>query len=142
MTEKTVTISMKTCQQVDDQKEVMEIVTNATYSYTPMKQVFTYLQNTPEEGEIVTVITVDRLPAKPLVMLERRGKVHNSLTVQQGIRHQCLYAMGPCTFTMGVYGNTVASSLREDGGSLFLSYALDMNAVHASDNTLELKIQS
>lgn len=141
MAEKTVMISMKTCQQVDGQKDVMEILTKATYSYTPVKQVFTYTEKNPEEGEILTVITVDKLPQKPMVILERRGAFHNSLTVQQGIRHQGNYAMGPCNFTMGVYGNTVASSLSEDRGSLFLSYALDMNAMHASDNTLELKIQ-
>ena len=76
-----------------------------------------------------------------MVILERKGTVHNSMTVQQGVRHQSVYHMGPCTFTMGVYGNTVACSFNEEGGSLFLSYALDMNAQHASNNTLELTIR-
>ncbi len=137
----TVMITMKTRQQVDDQQDTMEIATEATYEYTPLKQVLTYTENHPEEGNIQTVITVDRLPKKPMVILERRGAFHNSMTVQQGIRHQTLYAMGPCNFTMGVYGNTVACSFSETGGSLYLSYSLDMNATHASDNTLELKIE-
>ncbi len=138
---KDVMITMKTCQQVEGVKDGTEITTKATYEYTPLKQVLTYVENTPEEGDIVTVITVDKLPQKPLVILERRGTFHNSMTVQQGVRHQGVYNMGPCTFTMGVYGNTVACSFSEDRGSLFLSYALDMNATHASNNTLELTIK-
>ena len=136
-----VMITMKTCQQVDGVKDESQITTRATYEYTPLKQVLTYVENTPEEGEIFTKITVDKLPQKPMVILERKGTVHNSMTVQQGVRHQSIYRMGPCTFTMGAYGNTVACSFREDGGSLFLSYGLDMNAVHASNNTLELTIK-
>lgn len=141
MITKQVMISMKTAQQAGEVKDQMEITTQATYQYSPMKQVLTYTETTKEEGDILTVITVDRLPQKPLVTLERRGTHNNSMTVQQGVRHQTLYNMGPCTFTMGVYGNTVACGLFEDKGSLFLSYALDMNAVHASNNTLELTIK-
>ena len=141
MAAKQVMITMKTCQQVEGVKDGTEITTNATYEYVPLKQVLTYVENTPEEGDIVTTITVDRLPQKPMVILQRNGTFHNSLTVQQGVRHQGIYNMGPCTFTMGVYGNTVACSFGEEGGSLFLSYALDMNATHASNNTLELTIK-
>lgn len=138
---KEVMITMKTCQQVDAVRDNSEITTTATFEYTPLKQVLTYTENTPEEGDVLTKITVDRLPQKPMVILERKGTFHNSMTVQQGVRHQSIYNMGPCTFTMGVYGNTVACSFNEDGGSLFLSYALDMNATHASNNTLELTIK-
>ena len=134
-------IQMKTCQQVEDVKDAMEITTEATYQYSPLKQVITYVENSPEEGAVQTVITVDRLPQKPLVTLQRKGMRANSMTVQQGVRHQTLYAMGPCSFTMGVYGNAVACSLGENMGSLYLSYSLDINATHASDNTLELSIQ-
>lgn len=141
MAQKQIMMTMKTAQQAGDAKEAMEITTKATYEYTPLKQVLTYTEHTREEGDITTVITVDRLPQKPSVTLERQGSFHNSMTVQQGVRHQTLYSMGPCTFTMGVYGNTVASSLNPEGGSLFLSYALDMNAAHASNNTLELTIK-
>ena len=141
MATKEVMITMKTCQQVGEMKDDMEITTTATYEFTPIRQVLTYTENTPEEGDVITKITVDRLPQKPLVILERKGAVHNSMTVQQGVRHQSVYHMGPCTFTMGVYGNTVACSLNEERGSLFLSYALDMNAQHASTNTLELTIK-
>ncbi|MBR3844409.1 MAG: DUF1934 domain-containing protein [Clostridia bacterium] len=141
MAVKSTVIQMKTCQQVDDVKDTMEITTEATYEYFPLKQVITYEENTPEEGTVQTVITVDRLPQKPLVTLERKGSHTNCMTVQQGIRHQTLYAMGPCSFTMGVYGNTVACSLSEDRGSLYLSYSLDINATHASNNTLELTIR-
>ena len=139
--EQKVMITMKTCQQVGEMKDDMEITTTALYEYTPVKQVLTYTENTPEEGEILTRITVDRLPQKPMVILERHGVVHNSITVQQGVRHQGNYTMGPCSFTMGVYGNMVACSLHQTGGSLFLSYGLDMNAQHASNNTLELTIK-
>ena len=142
MTTQSVTITMKTCQQVDATKETMEITTDATYQYSPIKQILTYQETTKEEGVVTTVITVDKLPQKPMVTLERKSTAHNNtMTVQQGIRHQTLYRLGPYDFTMGIYGNTVATSLREDGGSLYLSYSLDMNATHASTNTLELKIQ-
>ncbi len=142
MISKTVMITMKTCQQAGDVKDNMEITTQARYEYSPLKQVITYTENTQEEGEVTTVITVDRLPKKPMVTLERRSQYHNyAMTVQQGIRHQTAYRMGPWDFTMGVYGNTVATSLYEEKGSLYLSYALDMNAAHASNNTLELTIQ-
>ena len=141
MAEQTIMIAMKTAQQVGEEKDAMEITTEATYNYSPLKQIITYQEKTPEEGMIETVITVDRLPQKPIITLERKGAYHNSMTVQQGVRHQTLYHMGPCDFTMGVYGNTVACSLEETRGSLFLSYALDINSTHASTNTLELSIK-
>ena len=48
---KEVMITMKTCQQVDAVRDDSEITTTATYEYTPVRQVLTYTENTPEEGD-------------------------------------------------------------------------------------------
>ena len=72
---KEVMITMKTCQQVDAVRDDSEITTTATFEYTPLKQVLTYTENTPEEGDVLTKITVDKLPQKPMVILERKGTV-------------------------------------------------------------------
>ena len=95
-----------------------------------------------EGGCISTTLTGDRGGAHPLVTLDREGEDVGRMTIQKGKRHMSLYQMGPCEFSMGVFGENVACSLGQNGGKLNMKYTIDINSTFAGRNEVDITVKA
>lgn len=137
-----VQITLKSTQEVDDITDSMELITDGQMELGEGYTLLTY-RETDEQGEgLMTAIRVDWAQHPLRVDLDRTGTAQSHMTVQQGHRHHSLYSMGPCEFSLGVYGERVDCRLDKQGGFLKMQYTLDINAAYAGRNTVELFIEA
>lgn len=79
-------------------------------------------------------------PVRNQVTLRRNGAFRSELIVEKGRRHQCTYECDDGTFVLGVSGDSVESSLSENGGELSFRYSLDFNTMLASENGITVSV--
>ena len=75
------------------------------------------------------------------VVTMQKNHSETKLILERGKRHNCIYSTDFGPITMGIYTDKVESTLTEKGGTLFLSYTLDLNSNLASFNTVDLKVE-
>ena len=71
----------------------------------------------------------------------RTGAVSSQMIVEKGKRHSCFYETPEGVFTLGIFGNDVKMTLREQKCEIYLSYTLDVNLNLLSENKMEIKIK-
>lgn len=83
------------------------------------------------------VIRVD----KDMVTISRTGPQRSRLLLQKDKRHQCIYETVAGTLSIGVFTKTLHSTLRENGGTLEVSYTLDFNTDLVSENRFHITVE-
>jgi uncharacterized beta-barrel protein YwiB (DUF1934 family) len=83
------------------------------------------------------VIRVD----EDMVTISRTGPQRSRLLLQKGKRHQCIYETVAGTLSIGVFTKTLHSTLRENGGTLEVSYTLDFNTDLVSENRFHITVE-
>ncbi len=73
--------------------------------------------------------------------ISRTGPVSTRMTVEKGKRHSCFYSTPQGDFTIGIFGESVSTRLRESKGEIYLSYTIDVNSSLVSENKMEIKIK-
>lgn len=73
--------------------------------------------------------------------ISRTGPVSTRMTVEKGKRHSCFYSTPQGDFTIGIFGESVSTKLRESKGEIYLSYTIDVNSSLVSENKMEIKIK-
>lgn len=73
--------------------------------------------------------------------ISRTGPVSTRMTVEKGKRHSCFYSTPEGDFTIGIFGESVASKFKELKGEVYLSYTIDVNSSLISENKMEIKIK-
>jgi len=74
------------------------------------------------------VIRVD----EDMVTISRTGPQRSRLLLQKGRRHQCIYETVAGTLSIGVFTKTLNSTLSERGGTLEVSYTLDLTPISSA----------
>ena len=133
---KNVIISIKGNRALDNDQEVIELVTNGEYSYSAGETVLSYMESelTGMEG---TKTTFHIRP--DLVTLTREGVVNSQMVFQEGRKHFFCYHTPYGSATMGVDTRHIRQGLHENGGSMELCYAIDVD--HVSMGRTEFEIQ-
>jgi uncharacterized beta-barrel protein YwiB (DUF1934 family) len=75
------------------------------------------------------------------VTIEREPFPTSRMTVQDGQRHLCHYDTGFGHLMIGVFGEKIISSIRDDGGELSMKYTIDINSSLASRNELHITVK-
>lgn len=135
-----VVIEIKSTQEVDGDSDSMELTTVGKMNIIGGKTYLKYDDSavTGMEG-VSCLIKVD--PRENSVVMQRSGVLNSRMYVKKGQRHICHYETGHGTLTMGVFGETVNNELTRNGGSLYMSYTLDVNYGMISRNTVEINVK-
>ncbi len=73
--------------------------------------------------------------------LARTGGMESRMTVEKGRRHNCLYNTPHGDFVIGIYGDAIKVDMNGDGGSIYMSYTIDVNSGLLSKNIMEIKVK-
>lgn len=136
---KNVLISIRGVQKVEDDKDVVEVLTTGSFYRRGGSYYISYdeTEATGFEGSH-TVLQVEN---GSRVTMRRSGSVRSQLIVEQGVRHQCSYDMSEGALTIGVCGGKVNSSLTDEGGDIRFNYSLDINTSLASENEIAIHVR-
>ena len=119
--------------------DVIELVTEGTMEYRSGGWDISYEESalTGLEG-VTTTFRVE--PGK--VMLTRTGKLQSTMIFEEGVPHDTLYQMAFGTMLMTVKATFVFFDIVEDGGTIDLSYNLDIENTEAGVIDYHLDIRA
>ena len=127
-------------QTVNGESDKIELQTTASYVTKNGSRYITYKEYDPNNPErhYRTTVKVDE---NNTVTVMKGGSVRHNLILEKGVRHKCEYMTGFGSLTLGVYTEKVNAELDEKGGSLEVSYTIDVQSELASSNELIIKIR-
>ncbi len=121
--------------------EIIEMTVEGKLDFNGDDIVLFYDADSGEGQNISTTLTVKGNGAMPLVTLDREGEDIGRMTIQKGKRHMSLYQMGPCEFSMGIFGENVVCDLGQNGGKLNMKYTIDINSAFAGRNEVDITVK-
>ena len=123
----------------DQEPEVIELVTEGTMTFCNGGWDISYEESalTGLEG-VTTTFRVE--PGK--VTLTRTGKLRSEMIFEEGVPHDTLYQMAFGTLMMTVKATFVFFDIVEDGGTIDLSYNLDIENTEAGVIDYHLDIRA
>ena len=123
----------------DEEPEVIELVTEGTMVYRAGGWDISYQESalTGLEG-VTTTFRVE--PDK--IILRRTGKLQSEMIFQQGVAHDSLYQMSFGTMLMTVKATFVFFDIVEDGGTIDVSYNIDIENTAAGVIDYHLDIRA
>lgn len=137
---KEVLIEIEGTQQYPDSDiEKTSLTTKGTFSFSKDKILIIYSESELiGANDVRSEITIanDRL-----VTLTRTGGMESRLIIEKGRRHSCLYNTPQGDFVMGFFGDKINCRFDENGGSLFMSYTIDVNSGLLSKNTMKIQVK-
>lgn len=80
------------------------------------------------------------LKVEPEVVTMSRSGSSTRLILEKGRRHHCLYDTGFGSLTVGIYTSQLDVDLGETGGTLEISYTLDVDSNLSSQNRLYIEV--
>jgi uncharacterized beta-barrel protein YwiB (DUF1934 family) len=108
---------------VGQDPEVIELVTEGTLEQTDTGWIIAY-----EESDLTGmqgVMTTFQLENGKLI-LTRSGKLNSQMIFQEGVRHESLYQMEFGALMLCVCARKIRTELTADGGTVDLSYAIEI----------------
>ena len=139
--QKNVLIVLKGVQRSNGERDVVELSTLG--KYYKLENGVDYL--TYEESETTGYegcTTTLKLEGNRRVTITRRGKdLRTELIVERGVRNQCSYDTGVGALMMGICGERIINTLRDEGGKVELHYTLDINTSLASENEIYITVK-
>ncbi len=135
-----VIIDIKGIQEVDGEEDVVSVTTVGKMDVIGGKTYLRYDDSAATGMEGVScLIKIDREDNS--VVMSRSGALNSRMYVKKGQRHICHYQTEHGTLTMGIFGESVQENIGKDGGSLFMSYTLDVNYGMVSRNKVEINVK-
>lgn len=74
------------------------------------------------------------------VSVSRQGTANSTLILEKDKKHHCFYSTPYGTVNMGIFTYKIENSLDENGGTLYMKYAVDVDSAHISDNEIKIEI--
>ena len=136
---KDVLITIKGLHTNEDDNDNIELTTIGSLTEKNGKQYITYHES--EEIGLSDVKTVLKVDADRSVTLTRTGAMRSRLTIEKGQRHFCHYDTGFGEMMVGIFGETIRSSMTKKGGELFMSYTIDVNSELLSRNEIQITVK-
>ena len=137
MKEKNVIISIKGIQSNDGDKDIYELVTDGTYTFSDSACEFTYMESelTGLEGT-KTTFKVDN----EKVLLTREGSLNSQMMFEKGKKHFFLYETPYGSATMGVKTHKLKTGLGEAAAILSLRTP-SMSTAYRLENEFKISIR-
>ena len=134
---KDVLITIKGTQEYEGDADVIEMMTVGTLEESEGNCRLIYKEDDESGGTVTTTLTV----CDKMVTLERSGALNSRMIIEQGQRHICHYDTGFGELMIGVFGESICSTLDREQGNLSLKYTIDINAALASRNEIAISVK-
>ena len=135
---KQVIINIKGTQGIDGDSDIIELSTLGTLSEKDGKFLITYEENKTLKDQ--TVKTLVKTEDGKVTMI-RSGGIDSRLIIEKGRRNTCFYSVPQGELVLGVFGEDIKNNLSENGGTLFISYTIDIENTLLSKNTVEISVR-
>ena len=136
---KDVLIEIKGIQNIDGEKDVIELFTCGKFYLKNRKYYISYSES--ESTGFKDSDTLLKVDGDHTVTMTRTGNTSSHLVIEKGRRHQCHYDTGYGMITVGISGDSIISDLSENGGKLDFSYSMDINSALTSENRVIITIK-
>lgn len=130
-------VTVLTTQIFDGDKDVIEMTTHAGLEFSDGGYNLSYTEHSQEEGEIKTVISVDK---KNVISVSREASINSRYTIEEGVRHLSHHVAPFGSFSVGISAKSVESDMNEEGGSLDFRYITDISGQPAGEVEFNIKV--
>lgn len=132
-------ISIEGKQVVDNQQDIIKLTTLGTYLKKGNTRYIVYdeyeNENTPINKNIIKIHNSNH------ITLIKSNNARSRLILKKNERHQCHYNVGSYFMILGVYTNKININLDDNGGTVEVTYTLDINSTVTSYNKIYIKIR-
>ncbi len=133
-----VIIDIKGIQGIDGDSDTIELSTMGTISEKDGKFLLTYEENeTIKENTVKTLVKTE----KNKVTMIRSGSINSRMIIEKGQRNTCFYSIPQGELVLGIFGEDIKNTLNLDGGTLSMSYTIDIENSLVSKNTVEINVR-
>lgn len=134
-------ISILGRQKVDGETGEIEVTTLGNYVRKGANRYIVYKEYDAEEPSLAPRTSILKLEGGNKMTLIRGGGDKTRLILESGKRHLCQYDTGFGSMTVGVFTESLQSKLTDQGGSVDISYTLDVNSNLSSFNELHITVK-
>ncbi len=133
-----VMITVVGTQHIDGQTDKVELTTGALMRQEPDGFTLSYQETaaTGMEGTLTSLRVQDTM-----VTLQRQGKSAGLLVMEYKKRHVCSYSTPVGNLMLGVFTDRLEQNLQLGGGTLDVSYTLDVGGSMMSRQDLHIAVQ-
>lgn len=137
---KEVYINIKGVQIVDTQRDTTELFTEGSF-YKKNDNYYIVYDDSETTGYKDSRTTL-KIEGDDKVTVMRSGMHRSHLVVEKHNRNIGHYDAGEgCSLAVGISTKAIESTLCDDGGDVFFSYSLDINASLVSENEIYINIK-
>lgn len=135
---KEVLLTIKSTQQIDENKDGIELVTDGKYSFDGTTAELEY-----QESELTGFAgtTTHFHIENGCINLTRTGTLRSEMIFQEGRKHTFMYETDEGSMTMGIDTRTMRCELDENGGDIEIYYTIDIGNVILSKNSFVINIK-
>ena len=127
-------------QFIDNQEETIKLTTSCSYTNKNNKYYIIY-DEYDEDDTSQKITSTLKIEGEKKVTLIKSGKRNARLVLEKDKRQQCLYSTEFGNLIVGVSTTNILSSLDNNGGTLDISYSLDINSGLSSINNISIKVR-
>ena len=120
--------------------DTSNIKLTTTGNYSKINGRWVLLYDEMSEDKTAVIKTMEKVNDKS-VTITRNGEGSTKLIVTEGERNMCHYRTQFGDILLGVYCNEVENDLKDSGGTISMSYTLDVNASVLSENKVTIKVR-
>ncbi len=103
------------------------------------KCILSYKESLDGESEQITEIHFHK-DSPNLVTICKAGMATTVMTIEQGVRHSCVYRTPFMDFEMRIHALRVVNTVTEKGGRLKFDYALEIRGAEAHRTVMEIEL--
>lgn len=119
-------ISIHTCQEVEGEKDVIEMTTLASLEGEDNDYYITYIEDDNGLAGTKTVLHVEN---KSCITICREGGYNSHMIVEKNVRHISQHITPYGSFMLGVSALNIDSKMKKDGGTLNFKYCTDVDMI-------------
>lgn len=132
-------ITIRGIQRIDGDRDTTELYTQGSFYRKNGNYYITYEES--ETTGFAGCRTVLKIEGDQKISLIRHGASRSNLIVEKDARNIGYYGTEEGDLMIGVSTKDIRSALNDEGGELFFSYSLDINASHISDNEVYIDVK-
>lgn len=133
-------ISIKGSQEVDGEVGEVELTTFGSYVKRGGSRYIVYKEYASENVPVPRT-SILKIDGSRCLTLMRKDGDSTRLILENGKRHLCQYDTGYGNLMIGIFTNRFDTDLNDAGGSLNVSYTLDINSALSSINKLSVTVK-
>lgn len=131
-------VSVVTKQEIDGEKETLEVITHACYEGTSDDYTISYNEQEEDGSQSQTTLHVQQ---GEKITVSRKGEITTHMEIEKGKRNISHHITPYGSFSMGIRALKIETDISEKGGKLNFAYATDieMNNVGVIEFNIELR---